>query len=89
LRKYEPEPTDANAAETLIDPEYTRGLVAYNRKLEALTKDIWENHYLHRKTKSTELFSPLPEIPLPKVEEEIKEKKEEVSFISAEELPTE
>ena len=89
LRKYEPEPTDANAAETLTDPEYTQGLVAYNRKLEALTKNIWETHYLHRKTKTTELFSPLPEIPLPKVEEEIKEKKEEVSFISAEELPTE
>ena len=64
LMQYEPDPTDANAAETLIDPEYTRGLVAYNRRLEAITGSIWENHYLRRKAANDELFAPLPDVPV-------------------------
>ena len=64
LMQYEPEPTDTNAAETLIDPEYTRGLVAYNRRFEAITGSIWENRYLHRKAAENELFAPLPDIPV-------------------------
>ncbi len=64
LIEYEPLPTDSNAAETLIDPEYTRGLVAYNRRFEAITGSIWENHYLRRKAAKDELFAPLPEIPV-------------------------
>ena len=64
LMRYEPEPTDTNAAETLIDPEYTRGLVAYNQRLEAITGSIWENHYLRRKAAENELFAPLPDIPV-------------------------
>jgi MoaA/NifB/PqqE/SkfB family radical SAM enzyme len=63
LMQYEPDPTDTNAAETLIDPEYTRGLVAYNRRFEAITGSIWENRYLHRKAAKDELFAPLPDIP--------------------------
>ena len=42
LMRYEPEATDSNAAETLIDPEYTRGLVAYNRRFQAITDPIWK-----------------------------------------------
>jgi MoaA/NifB/PqqE/SkfB family radical SAM enzyme len=64
LLRYEPLPTDANAAETLIDPEYTRGLVAYNRRFEALTGAVWEDHYLRRTAVANELFAPLPEMPL-------------------------
>ena len=64
LIECEPEPTDTNAAETLIDPEYTRGLVAYSRRLEAITGSIWEKHYLHRKAAENELFAPLPDIPV-------------------------
>jgi MoaA/NifB/PqqE/SkfB family radical SAM enzyme len=52
LMRYEPEPTDANAAETLIDPDYTRGLVAYNRRFQALTDPIWESRYLSGRTRS-------------------------------------
>ncbi|MBG0771441.1 MAG: radical SAM protein [Anaerolineaceae bacterium] len=63
LRKYEPEPTDANAFETLIDPEYTKGLVAYNREFEAITNDIWENHYVNRKATKDDLLPPLPDPP--------------------------
>lgn len=63
LMRYEPEPTDANAAETLIDPEYTRGLVDYNRRFEALTDDIWESRYLNREVVAGESFAPLPEVP--------------------------
>ncbi len=63
LLQYKPIATDSNAAETLIDPEYTRGLVAYNRRFEALTDGIWETHYLHREAAKGELFAPLPDIP--------------------------
>jgi len=64
LMQYEPEPTDSNAAETLVDPEYTRGLVAYNRRFEAITGGIWEDHYLHRVAAEGELFAPLPDVPV-------------------------
>ncbi|MCE5254569.1 MAG: radical SAM protein [Actinomycetia bacterium] len=64
LIQYEPEPTDSNAAETLVDPDYTRGLVAYNRRFEAITDGIWEAHYLNRVAAEDELFAPLPEIPV-------------------------
>lgn len=64
LLKYEPDPTDINAFETLIDPEYTRGLVAYNQKYEKITGEIWEKHYLHRKVEEDELLPPLPDVPI-------------------------
>jgi MoaA/NifB/PqqE/SkfB family radical SAM enzyme len=63
LREFEPEPMDANAAETLTDPEYTRGLVAYNQRFETLTKDIWEKHYVRRDDKDNGLIASLPELP--------------------------
>jgi MoaA/NifB/PqqE/SkfB family radical SAM enzyme len=64
LLQYEPIPTDSNAADTLIDPEYTRGLVAYNRRFEAITGGIWDKHYLRRKAVEDELFAPLPDVPV-------------------------
>ena len=70
LLQYEPLPTDSNAAETLVDPEYTRGLVAYNRRFEAITGGIWENHYRRRKAAKDELLAPLPDVPRVPVEEE-------------------
>ncbi len=63
LREYEPEPMDPNATETLTDPEYTRGLVAYNQRFETLTKDIWEKHYVKRDATDNSLIAPLPELP--------------------------
>ena len=64
LLRCEPEPTDANAAETLVDPEYTLGLVAYNRRFEAITGGIWKDRYLDRKAAKDELLAPLPEVPV-------------------------
>ena len=43
LLRFQPEPTDANAAETLVDPEYTRGLVAYSREFDARTEEVWRS----------------------------------------------
>jgi len=63
LKVHEPDPTDANAAETLTDPGYTTGLVAYNREFEALTGEIWENHYLYRSIAQDGSIAPLPEVP--------------------------
>ncbi len=64
LIQHEPEPTDTNAADALIDPEYTRGLVEYNRRFEAITGPVWEERYLKRKAGKDELFIPLPDIPV-------------------------
>ncbi len=62
LMKYELEPTDSNAADTLVDPEYTAGLVAYNRRFEAIADSIWKTRYLDRKT-CDGAFAPLPDVP--------------------------
>jgi len=64
LLQYEPDPTDSNAAETLVDPEYTRGLVAYNRRFEAITNPIWDKRYLQRKSFEGDEFAPLPDVPV-------------------------
>jgi MoaA/NifB/PqqE/SkfB family radical SAM enzyme len=63
LMEYEPEPTDTNAADALVDPDYTSGLVVYNKRFEAITGGIWEDHYLRRKAAKDELIAPLPDIP--------------------------
>ncbi len=63
LRRYEPEPIDANAAETITDPNYTSGLVAYNRQFEAITGGIWQNHYVHRSGKLDGSIADLPDVP--------------------------
>ncbi len=76
LMQYEPEPTDSNAAETLIDPEYTRGLVEYNRRFEAITGGIWQSHYLHRKAAPDEAIAPLPEVPMAPLMEERPQERE-------------
>ena len=65
LVRYGAEPTDVNAAETLVDPEYTRGLVAYSSGFEQLTDGIWESRYLHRAFSEHDVFPPLPDIPAP------------------------
>jgi hypothetical protein len=64
LMQHEPEPTDSNAAETLIDPEYTQGLVAYNRRFEAITDGIWASRYLDRTVAKKKSFAPLPDVPV-------------------------
>jgi len=64
VRAYEPDPTDGNAAETLTDPGYTAGLVAYNRKYQAITDEIWEKHYIHRVNGSNGSLAPLPVVPM-------------------------
>ncbi len=69
LRKYEPEPTDINAQETLTDPGYTRGLKDYNREFESLTGEIWQKHYLHRDQNIKEGVAPLPEVADPVIVE--------------------
>mgnify|MGYP005838282035 CR=1 FL=1 len=62
LREFEPDPIDANAAETLTDPDYTCGLVAYNREFEALTNDIWQNLYVQAGDVQEGLTAPLPDL---------------------------
>ncbi|MBN1321330.1 MAG: radical SAM protein, partial [Thermoleophilia bacterium] len=69
LMQYEPEPTDSNAADTLVDREYTAGLVAYNRRFEAITDPVWKSRYLDRKA-CDGVIAPLPDVPDVPVTEE-------------------
>ena len=62
LCAFEPDPIDTNAAETMSDADYTRGLVTYNRIFEAVTREIWENYYLNRAGEDGSM-APLPEVP--------------------------
>jgi len=64
LLRYEPLPIDTNAAETLVDPEYTRGLVAYSHRFESITDPIWKERYLNRKETSDGRLAPLPDLPV-------------------------
>ncbi|NPV55347.1 MAG: radical SAM protein [Anaerolineae bacterium] len=69
LRKHEPDPIDSNAAETLTDPEYTQGLVEYNREFEAITGDIWKQHYIEGDNGHNGSIAPLPELPSSEISE--------------------
>ncbi len=46
LETCRPEPEDEMAREALLDEDYYRGLVAYDRRLAELTEDIWQREYL-------------------------------------------
>jgi len=61
LLQFEPEPTDANAVEALLDPAYTEGLLAYSRAFAALTDPIWEERYVRRQAGPDDPIAPLPE----------------------------
>jgi len=49
LETYRPEPEDEMAREALLDEDYYRELVAYDRRLAELTEDIWQREYLGSK----------------------------------------
>jgi hypothetical protein len=46
IKKHNARPADIPAGEALNDEDYHRGLEVYDRKVEELTKDIWEEEYL-------------------------------------------
>ncbi len=62
IMQHEPSPIDENAAAALLDPGYSQGLAVYDEKYEAITRDIWENHYLHRAPAMNGAPEPLPDV---------------------------
>jgi len=62
---HEPDPTDPNAREALLDEEYYRGLAAYDREWQALSGQVWEEHYQRRGCSACGDIAPLPEVPRP------------------------
>ena len=46
IAQHEPDPTDENARKSLLDPDYARGLIKYDDQYQALSRPIWESHYL-------------------------------------------
>lgn len=46
LMEHEPDPTDENAREALLDPAYHEGLERFDRELAELSDPVWEADYL-------------------------------------------
>ena len=54
LVEHEPDPTDENAREALLDPAYHAGLEAFGRELATLADPVWEADYLGHEIESRE-----------------------------------
>jgi MoaA/NifB/PqqE/SkfB family radical SAM enzyme len=65
VMEHEPEPSYDNAADALLDPDYTRGMVAYDEAYGSLSGEIWESHYLRPTDPNDDHIEPLPEVPPP------------------------
>jgi len=46
IRRFNARPIDKDAEEALKDKNYFTGLVAYDQRIEELTRDIWEREYI-------------------------------------------
>jgi hypothetical protein len=62
LAEHEPDPADENAATALLDSDYHRGLAEYDEAFEALTRPVWEEHYLSPGSPEDEGITPLPQV---------------------------
>jgi hypothetical protein len=47
--KHEPEPSDEEARNALLDSNYARGMEKYDKEYQALTDPIWRAVYLNPK----------------------------------------
>jgi hypothetical protein len=65
VMEHEPDPIDGNAAEALLDPDYVRGMEAYDADYGSLSEKIWESHYLRPIDPNDSRIKPLPEVPPP------------------------
>jgi len=46
LRDFNPEPVDENAQAAMLDPDYRRGMIDYNRAVAGLFEPIWKKKYM-------------------------------------------
>jgi MoaA/NifB/PqqE/SkfB family radical SAM enzyme len=46
LDEFHPKPLDENAGLAMTDPEYRKGMIAYNKAVAALMDPIWKEHYM-------------------------------------------
>jgi len=46
IERYEPDPIDDSAQKALLDPEYRKGLEAYDKEYMEKTQPIWQSVYL-------------------------------------------
>jgi MoaA/NifB/PqqE/SkfB family radical SAM enzyme len=47
IMQEEPEPIDENASKALMDPDYAKGMIEYDKAYQALSDPLWEEFYLH------------------------------------------
>jgi len=46
VEEFHPKPLDENAGIAMTDPEYRKGIIAYNKAVAALLDPIWEKEYM-------------------------------------------
>ena len=62
IARHEPESTDPNARAALMDPDYSKGLMEYNRAYRAMADVVWEKHYLRPATQANHRIADLPDL---------------------------
>ena len=65
VMEHEPDPADQNAADALLDPDYARGMQAYDEAYQSLSGEVWKQHYLRPTDPNDGHIEPLPEVPTP------------------------
>lgn len=62
IRENEPEPSDENARQAMMDPEYAEGLDQYSAQFQDLTNPIWESYYVRPGDTGEARIAPLPDV---------------------------
>ena len=50
LAEHEPDPTDENARDALLDPGYAQGMIDYGANYQAVSGNVWQKEYLEAPT---------------------------------------
>lgn len=65
IRENEPEPSDDNARQAMLDPKYAEGLDQYSAKYQELTGPIWESYYERAGGAENARIADLPDVSIP------------------------
>jgi hypothetical protein len=54
IAKHEPDPIDINAAQALQDPDYAKGMDAYDAAYQKIVDEVWQKAYIKQQKLSQE-----------------------------------
>jgi MoaA/NifB/PqqE/SkfB family radical SAM enzyme len=62
IAKHEPTPSDENARQAMLDPEYSRMLETYSVEFQRMADEIWKTYYTREPVKGDGKFGELPDL---------------------------